>query len=283
MPLPCPGQSPRTRTSTAAIDWNDLPTRFGIPQPPSSYTPSIASQPASSTNAASLGSESYASPVRSTSLAPGSSASGGYSSTGLRRRSSTSGASTASTDDESEPKGTTKAPLGRQKHKFYNFPGHTNWFEVLTTKNDSNVPEPGVFKLNGLCDGDLFVVRDSPNTIFRMQIYKNNTWSPIQLYDEMTDSAGNTRSLIIKPGGKPSWVLKDTANKNYNSSRQPRASVGAMYHSTVPRAIRQETRRRGNNPCIDSGGLGWHRLEPVDWYFKHRDCLCLLADIRIKL
>ncbi|TFK59353.1 hypothetical protein BDN72DRAFT_905929 [Pluteus cervinus] len=263
MPLPRPGESPTTRTSTAVIDWNDLPTRFGIPLPPSSYAPSVAFQATNFTNATSLSSD--ASSMRSTPLTASSSASGGSSSMGLQRKSSTSG---VSTDDEAEPEGTTKAPLGRQRHKFYNSPGQTNWFEVLMVGNESTIPEPGAFKLNGLRDGDLFVVRESPRTIHRMQIYKNNTWSPIQFYDEMIDSAEKTRVLIMKPGGKPSWVLKDTALKNYNSSRQARVTETAQLSDRVSMMVNLGSYR--------------YRPEPVDWlirnwYFTHRD-VCIYND-----
>ncbi len=117
----------------------------------------------------------------------------------------------------------------------------THWFEIKIPDDAITVPQPGAYRLDGLCDNDLFLVRKAsdPKGAHQIQIFKNNMWSPIALLDERVpdpveegeeQQAGKTKPrtrvlVLTKDEGQPSWVLKDTAMKNYNASRRSRTQA----------------------------------------------------------
>lgn len=116
--------------------------------------------------------------------------------------------------------------LIRQVHKFYNSRGQTSWFRT-TAASRINAPLPE-FMLPGLSPNDLFLhqILDQSATEQSCQIWFRvaTSWEAIQLGYEILDPEGRKRQLIFTPNGSPSWVLKDTAKKNYNPHRKGRSS-----------------------------------------------------------
>ncbi|TFK60249.1 hypothetical protein BDN72DRAFT_905130 [Pluteus cervinus] len=256
-----PGESARTRMTSVLIDWDDLPTRFSIPQPPSSFAPSTAGSVASYARApsSSRGSTIFSS---STTTVESMSRLSSLEQDSVRHASTrTSGPSRyfiGGNNDNSDGAqlgdpnanasqfsghGNTGTPapksLPRKQRKYYNAEGVTYWFEITIDDNADTVPQPGAYQLDGLCDNDLFVVRKAsdPEGAYQIHIFKRNKWSPIALLDELeldtVDASAQQPGKSLRPrvlvltkeGGYPSWVLKDTALKNYNNDRRSRAQV----------------------------------------------------------
>lgn len=74
----------------------------------------------------------------------------------------------------------------------------------------------------GLREGDIFMHTVEPESgplVKQLWLRSDTVWRAIKLGEQMTDSTGKTRVLVINPDGDPAWVLKGTAQKNYSAKK----------------------------------------------------------------
>lgn len=112
--------------------------------------------------------------------------------------------------------------ITRHARKFYNAPGETAWFRT-SSQTQLEAPFPAS-SLIGLCDGDLFINHYGNPPSHQIWHYTDGEWVPIDIGYQILDPSGRARQLVVHGDGEVSWVLRVTAQKNYNPARKPRAS-----------------------------------------------------------
>lgn len=108
----------------------------------------------------------------------------------------------------------------RETRSFRGADGQTAWFKSSSHEHRRTLPNSAI--LVGLREGDIFMhtVKPANGPIAKQLWLRSDTvWRAIKLGEQMTDSTGKTRVLVINPDGDPAWVLKGTAQKNYSAKK----------------------------------------------------------------